>query len=129
MTPASHLRIEVIETAEAVANEAAAVIAEEARQAVDARGRFLVAVSGGRTPWAMLRMLATINIPWHAVQIFQVDERVAPLDHPDRNLLHLRESLLNHAPLEAAQIHGMPVESSDPWASAVTYSGVLQTLA
>jgi 6-phosphogluconolactonase/glucosamine-6-phosphate isomerase/deaminase len=83
--------IEVLETAESVAQKAAAIIAEEARNAVAARGRFVMAVSGGHTPWVMLRALATADVPWPNVHVVQVDERVAPAGHPDRNLTHLRE--------------------------------------
>ena len=86
--------IEVLETAESVAQKAADIIADEARKAVAARGRFVMAVSGGHTPWVMLRALATADVPWPKVHIVQVDERVAPAGHPDRNLTHLRESLL-----------------------------------
>ena len=86
--------LDVLETAESVAQKAAAIIAEEARKAVVARGRFVMAVSGGRTPWVMLRALATADVPWPKVHIVQVDERVAPAAHPDRNLTHLRESFL-----------------------------------
>jgi len=49
------------------------------------RGRFSFAVSGGRTPWLMLRALASENIPWNEVHLMQVDERVAPAGHPDRS--------------------------------------------
>src|SRR2546426_10701138 len=93
------MRIEVLADADAVARKAAALIAEEARQAVAARGRFVMAVSGGQTPWLMLRALGTADVPWLAVHVVQVDERVAPAGHPDRNLTHLRESLLDQAPL------------------------------
>ena len=58
------MRMEVLSDAEAVAKRAAAVIAEEARAAVAARGRFLMAVSGGKTPWIMLRALANEDVPW-----------------------------------------------------------------
>ena len=51
-----------------------------------------------------------MEVPWKHVHILQVDERVAPAGDPDRNLTHLRESLLDHAPLAATQIHAMPVE-------------------
>ena len=71
----------------------------EARAAVADRGRFIVAVSGGHTPWLMLRMLADEEVPWKNVHLVQVDERVAPPGHPDRNLTHLRESLLEHVHL------------------------------
>ena len=67
--------------------------------AVAARGRFIIAVSGGHTPWLMLRALADENVPWEGVHIVQVDERVAPAGDPDRNLTHLRESLLDACPL------------------------------
>jgi 6-phosphogluconolactonase len=101
------INVEVLDTAESVAKRAAGVIAEEARKSVAARGRFVIAVSGGHTPWIMLRELANEDVPWPAIQIVQVDERVAPAGDPDRNLTHLRESLLDHAPLSAGQIHAM----------------------
>ena len=123
------MNIEVLETAELVAKKAADIIAEEARKAVAARGRFVMAVSGGHTPWVMLRALATADVPWPAVQIAQVDERVAPAGHPDRNLTHLRESLLDHAPLAAEQLHDMPVESADLEAAAAQYAMTLRRIA
>jgi 6-phosphogluconolactonase len=121
--------IEVLDTADSAARKAAEVIAEEARKSVAERGRFVMAVSGGHTPWVMLRALAATDMPWPAVHIVQVDERVAPAGHPDRNLTHLRESLLDHAPLSADQIHDMPVESVDLEAAAAKYAATLRELA
>ena len=112
------MKIEVLADADSVARAAAAVIAAEARAAAAARGRFLVAFSGGKTPWVMLRALADEDVPWRSVHVFQVDERVAPEGHPDRNLTHLSESLLAHAPLPPGQLHAMPVESPDLEAAA-----------
>src|SRR5580698_9148154 len=100
----SELSVEVLENSDAVANRAAQAIAALAREAIEARGRFLFAVSGGHTPWVMLRALAAERVPWPAVRVFQVDERVAPAGHGDRNLTHLKESLLEHAPLRPEQI-------------------------
>ena len=122
------MNLGVLDTAESVAQRAADVIAEEARKAVAARGRFVVAVSGGHTPWVMLRALASADVPWPAIHIVQVDERVAPPGHPDRNLTHLRESLLDHAPLAPEQIHVMPVEFSDLEAAAAKYAATLRLL-
>src|SRR5882762_10104005 len=107
------MKVEVLKDTDSVAQAAAAIIAADARAAITARGRFALAVSGGHTPWIMLRAFAEENIPWAGVHIFQVDERVAPAGHPDRNLTHLRESLLLHAPLRPEQIHEMPVEAAD----------------
>jgi hypothetical protein len=129
MKPRTQMDVEVLDTAESVAQKAAAIIAEEARLAVNARGRFVVAVSGGHTPWLMLRNLTTADVPWRAVHIVQVDERVAPPGDADRNLTHLRESLLVHAPLSAAQIHQMPVESADLEAAAADYATLLGQVA
>jgi 6-phosphogluconolactonase len=123
------MNIEVFETADLVARQAAAIVAEEARASVDARGRFVMAVSGGSTPWQMLRALAGEQVPWDAVQIVQVDERLAPTGDPDRNLTHLRESLLSHAPLKPEQIHAMPVESADLEAAAGAYAKLLREIA
>ena len=55
---------------------AAHLIAAKARDAVAVRGRFVVAFSGGHTPWLMLRALADEDVPWESAHIFQVDERV-----------------------------------------------------
>ena len=98
-TGVCRVKIEVEPDDDGVAREAAAIIAADARAAVPARGRFIMAVSGGRTPWMMLRALAGEQLPWESVHVVQVDERVAPAADPDRNLAHLRESLLDHAPL------------------------------
>ena len=93
------MEVKVFDSVDAAAKGAAAVIAAEARAAVAARGRFVMAVSGGHTPWQMLRAMAAEDVPWKDVHVAQVDERVAPANDPDRNLAHLRESLLAHAPL------------------------------
>src|SRR5262249_13701926 len=82
--------------------------------------RFALAVSGGHTPWLMLRALAGEDVPWSALDVFQVDERVAPDGDPDRNLTHLRESLL-----DKARIHAMPVEAGDLEAAAAEYARAL----
>ena len=123
------MKIEVFIDADAVAKEAAVLIAAAARAAVEARGRFVFAVSGGRTPWQMLRELASEYIPWQSVEIVQVDERVVPSGDPDRNLTHLRETLLEHAPLSADHIHAMPVETADLDAQAREYAKTLERIA
>jgi 6-phosphogluconolactonase len=120
------MKVEILPDAESVAKKAAAMIAADAREAVAARGRFVMAVSGGRTPWVMLRELANEDVPWASVHVFQVDERIAPAGDPDRNLTHLRASLLEHVPLPPAQIYAMPVESPDPEAAAKQYAHTLE---
>ncbi|MBL8799359.1 MAG: 6-phosphogluconolactonase, partial [Planctomycetia bacterium] len=123
------MKIEICADADAVARQAAGVIAAAAREAVSVRGRFVFAVSGGRTPWQMLRALADESVPWEKLHVVQVDERVAPVGDKDRNLTHLTESLLSHAPLRPEQIHAMPVEAADLAAAAQQYAQQLQELA
>lgn len=123
------MKLEVFEDVSDVAVQAAKQIAAAARAAVADRGQFVMAVSGGRTPWQMLRALADEDVPWEHLQIVQVDERVAPPGDPDRNLTRLSESLLSHSPLRLDQIHAMPVEMPDLNAAAAMYEVTLQRLA
>jgi 6-phosphogluconolactonase len=123
------MKIDILADAETVARKAAGIIAAEARNATAARGRFILAVSGGHTPWQMLRDLANEEVPWPAFHVVQVDERIAPAGDPDRNLTHLRESLLSHAPLKPEQIHAMPVEADDLDAAARQYAKMLAEIA
>jgi len=123
------MNIEMLADDESVARQGATFLAAAARSAVTARGRFLLAVSGGRTPWQVLRFLATEDVPWAGVQLFQVDERVAPDNDPDRNLTHLHETLLAKTPLRAEQIHAMPVLDPDLPAAAARYAQTLRRVA
>jgi 6-phosphogluconolactonase len=114
-------QLRALADAAAVARDGAAFVAEHARAAVDASGAFHFAVSGGHTPWAMFAELAHETVPWEGVVVYQVDERVAPLDDPDRNLHHLQDALAG-AP---AQVRAMPVEDADLEAAADRYAALL----
>ena len=114
-------QLETLPDPAAVAAAGAAFVAERARAAVAASGSFHFAVSGGHTPWAMFAELASETVPWDAVVIYQVDERVAPPGDPDRNLAHLRQAL-GTAP---AQVRAMPVNDSDLEIAAAAYADSL----
>lgn len=118
--------VETFADAPTVAQRAAARIADDARGAIAARGQFTLAVSGGHTPWQMLRALADLPLDWARVHVFQVDERVAPDGDPDRNLTHIRASLLSHAPIPAGNVHAMPVTAPDLAPAAARYALELQ---
>jgi len=120
------MEFEILADSNAVANRAADVIAADAREAIGLRGQFDMAVSGGHTPWVMLRALADEDIPWGKIHVFQIDERIAPAGDPDRNLTHLRDTLLEHAPINPEHIHAMPVDSPDPQAAAAKYEQILR---
>ena len=120
------MRIEVLADEAAVAGRAAGFVAGAARLAVAERGQFVFAVSGGRTPWVMLRALAAEEVPWDKVVVAQVDERAAPDGDPDRNLTHLRESLLGRVPLRPEQVLAMPVTDPDLAGAAGRYARALE---
>src|SRR5271168_5073004 len=123
------MKIEVFPDDESTARAAAKYIAAEADAAVAVRGCFVMAVSGGRTPWIMLRALATEGLPWEHIHVVQVDERIAPAGDSDRNLTHLLESLLAHSPIRPEHIHAMPVESQDLEAGVAQYAATLRAIA
>ncbi len=98
----------------------AQLVADALRRAVDVRGAATVAFSGGDTAPPMLRALATMDVPWEHLQVFQVDERVAPDGHEDRNVEAL--ALL---PLPAGALHAMPVTLDDLHLAAADYAARL----
>ncbi len=126
---ASELTIEVLETPAALAERGAQVLASALREAVEQRGRATLAVSGGSTPGAMLAALAERPVPWEQVHVVQVDERIAPDGHPDRNLALVRERFLGALTGTAPTIHAMPVTTGDPHTAAMRYAALLVELA
>jgi 6-phosphogluconolactonase len=114
VTPRSasvRIAVDVEDDASGVARRAAAVLAAACRASVDARGSCAIAVSGGATPLAMFGALANEDVPWEAVGIWQVDERIAPAGHDDRGRTHLLASLPEPG---RARVRAMPVDDIDP---------------
>ena len=99
------------------AQEAASSIARQLRRAVSSRGAATVAFSGGTTPALMLAAMAGLSVPWEAITVFQVDERVAPDGDPDRNA-----PLLDVLRPCGASIRLMPVTARDLAAARRRYA-------
>lgn len=116
------MRIEIARSATTAAAYAATRIAAAAREDVTSRGRFAVAFSGGSTPAPMFAALADHDLPWERIHVLQVDERVAPDGHPERNLTGLRRQLLDRIPIPSGNVHPMPVTEPDLDAAAATYA-------
>ncbi len=74
----------------------------------------------------MFEALAEMTIPWGEVDLFQVDERIAPTGHPDRNLGDLAAHLLGRVIIPWRNVHPMPVNAEDPDTAADCYAGELQ---
>jgi 6-phosphogluconolactonase len=114
------------EDAEAVAREGARRISETARRSIAARGRFVLALSGGNTPRKLYKILATADgIDWRHVEIFFSDERMVPLGHADSNYRMARETLLDQVPIPATQVHAIETELPAQEAAAA-YEAVLR---
>lgn len=112
-----------------VASAAAGHIASCAMQAIDERGRFTLALSGGSTPWLMLNRLARLDLPWDRFHIVQVDERIAPDDDAERNLTHIMAQFTSRVAIPPAQVYAMPVLEENLDAAALNYMHTLQGLA
>jgi 6-phosphogluconolactonase len=119
------MRIQVLPTADAAAARAAGWLRAEIGRASAQRGRCLVALSGGRTPWRMLRELRRLRVHWHDLQVFQTDERVVPANDERRNSRQIADLLVAPNGLAADQFHAMPVERDDLRAGADEYARLL----
>ena len=104
-----------------VAFASAAHVAARAHAAVSERGRFCIALSGGRTPWKMLERLVELKLPWNGIHVFQVDERVAPDRDPDRNATKLA-AILGASGLPDVNLHLMPVTDEELDRACDTYA-------
>ena len=97
-----------------------------ADDAIAARGKFHVALSGGSTPRALYHRLThppfSDNIAWNRVHIYFGDERTVPPDHADSNYRMARETLLDYVPIPASQIYRIEGEALDPHAAAANYT-------
>lgn len=116
-------RLEVLDDDRAAARRAAELIAAAGAAAAAERGAFELAMSGGRSPWAMLAILGDLEaMPWPRTQLFQVDERIAAPGSEERNLTHMVLGLsIDHQ----SALRPMPVTQRDLEAAARQYEGEL----
>ncbi len=112
-------RLEVLDDPEAVHRRGAELIAKAAKAAISERSHCALAVSGGHDPWPMFSQLEDFDLDWTEIEVFQVDERVAPAGSDERNLTHLVESLSIGA---QGSIRPMPVTDEDLDAAADRYA-------
>ena len=110
-----------------VAEAAADLFADLARESVGREGRFVVLLSGGSTPLAMYKILRTrADLPWKQTVIFWGDERFVPHDAAESNFGNADEALLEHVPVPLSNIHPWPFVPGDPEGAARTYETLLR---
>jgi 6-phosphogluconolactonase len=117
---------------EAVSRAGADLFGQLARRAVECRGRFMVALSGGSTPRRMFHHLAGDSfrdkVPWQQIEFLWGDERAVPPDHPDSNYRMAREAMLAKVPVPAERVHRMPADSGDLELAALEYEATIARL-
>jgi 6-phosphogluconolactonase len=120
--------VQVFPDPDHLARAAAGLFTDRAQTAVAARGRFVVALSGGSTPTALYKLLATNEFSsqtdWKRIHVFWGDERCVPPDHPDSNYRLARQTLLDHVPIPAQNVHRVrgelePAAAADEYAQEV----------
>jgi 6-phosphogluconolactonase len=125
----SAAEVSVFEDLEALSRAAAQSFHSISREAISARGRFVVALSGGSTPRRLYELLGSTpyqtTIDWSRIHLFWADERCVPPDHPESNYSLLRESLLQHVPLPNSNVHRVEGET-DPGEAARKYEQSIQ---
>jgi 6-phosphogluconolactonase len=119
------VRIHVLPTGDVAAARAAEWLRAEIGRATAGRGRCLLALSGGRTPWRMLHDLRRLKVHWHGVEVFQVDERVVATSDERRNARQIADLLIGPDALAATAFHAMPVEHKPLADGAADYAALL----
>jgi 6-phosphogluconolactonase len=124
--------IRVLSDAQSVAEAAADEFVRLAREALQRKGKFTVALSGGSTPKALYSILAERTqkkigpeIPWAQIHLFFGDERHVPPDHPDSNYRMANEAMISKIPIPSANVHRIHTENQDASAAAEDYDRTL----
>lgn len=122
-TPAMKLETSLVQDVTAAGLR---VVVDSVRAAVAARGRAVLALSGGSTPLPLYRALADQDLPWERVWVAFGDERFVPLEHPDSNAGAALAAFLDRVPVPEEQVLTWPILEGDPHASAEAYRGKLE---
>lgn len=122
-------RLQVFDDLESLSRVAADGLAGQIREAVAARGRCALGLTGGRTPRRMYELLAERHretIPWGRVDLFWGDERYVPYEHPQSNYRMAKAALLDRVPVPSANVHPMPTDHPEPSTAARSYEELLR---
>jgi 6-phosphogluconolactonase len=116
------MQLTVGDDAQMAAQLAAQHLVRACTEAVKNRGRAVIAVSGGETPWRMLQEFSRARLPWSRVFVAQVDERCVPRGDAQRNLTRIEQELVHAGPLPRAHLLAMPVDAANLEAAAGAYA-------
>ncbi|MFH7027266.1 MAG: 6-phosphogluconolactonase [Heteroscytonema crispum UTEX LB 1556] len=119
-------KLEIVPDTAALVARAHLLILSKIETAIQERGRFTIALSGGSTPKPLYEAIASSKLPWDKIHVFWGDERYVPPDHPDSNELMARRAWLDRVDIPADNIHPTPTSDGDPAVSAAKYEKHLQ---
>jgi 6-phosphogluconolactonase len=123
------VEIRTLTTPQELFSAAAEEVVRAATEAVAARGRFTIALSGGSTPKSLFNLLATnarTTLPWDKMFFFWGDERHVPPTDPDSNYRMADEAMLSKIPVAPGNVFRIPAENPDAVAAAADYEKTLQ---
>ncbi len=127
-----NLKIQVFKNHQELSIAAAELFVDSAAQAIATRGRFLTALSGGGTPKPLYELLTGLpyrnQVDWSKVFVFWGDERCVSRDDPGNNYFQAKQSLFDHIPLPANNIHRVASEL-EPENAAKDYARILKDFA
>ncbi|MBW4558190.1 MAG: 6-phosphogluconolactonase [Trichormus sp. ATA11-4-KO1] len=113
--------VEILPDLSALVARSLDLILSKVEPAIEQRGRFTIALSGGSTPKPLYEAISNQNLPWDKIHVFWGDERYVPPDHPDSNELMARRAWLDRVDLPVTNIHTVPTLEADPAVSAAKY--------
>ncbi|MBN2137359.1 MAG: 6-phosphogluconolactonase [Sedimentisphaerales bacterium] len=122
--------IEIVSDAEGIARRCVDVFVDDAKTAIETKGVFNVAVSGGRTPRRFFELLGCVPeskaLPWDRIHIFWVDERYVPPDSEWSNFKLAAETFLDKVGVPDSNIHPIPTEFGDFSVAARSYENTIR---
>ena len=128
----SNVEVQVKADLEQLSRAAASELLRQAQRAVQAKGLFSLALSGGSTPKSLYSLLANdssfrAEVPWEKTHFFWGDERHVPPEHPESNYRMAQEAMLSKVPIPSENIHRINAGNPNAQRAAEEYEETLRT--
>lgn len=102
------------------------IILTKINTAIESRGQFTIALSGGSTPKPLYEALATQSLPWSKIHVFWGDERYVHANHKDSNQLMARQAWLDKIDFPGDHVHPIDTDGADPSQDAAKHEAQLR---
>jgi 6-phosphogluconolactonase len=122
--------VEVVPDVESLARRSTEIFIADAQKAINSKGAFFVAISGGNTPKRFFELLGNmpeaLSLPWDKIQVFWVDERYVPPDSQWSNYRLAADAFLDRVAIPQDNIHRIPTEHCDISVAAHHYEDTIR---